>query len=130
MLDVFGKYVFKPQNIAVQMGSRCVINCRLAKLLSNESGLRWTYRSPETTVDKLIYNGYNVDKVYQKGFSVEGFTQDSRNLVISSTEMSDAGQYSAEFPGTLDKASAELIVIGEYSWHSIYFIVTYFEIVS
>ena len=101
-----------PENAAVNIGETTTLKCR-----SNSSSdiLLWDYiqAKQSSPLYIYIYNGLGVSKEHILKYSILIDGHGRYDLVIISTNMSDAGHYRCWAAGSEIKNSAELTVFGK-----------------
>jgi len=119
--------VRSPLNEAIEEGSAVTFQCSIRNV--NSSLIQWfnstcvtTTRSVGRCRDDLIYTGVNLVDNFRQRFDVtmdDNATHVTRDLDISSTQLTDAGVYlcTERIPGVAkvtDSGGAQLIVLGNY----------------
>lgn len=108
-------------SVAVLADTQAVIRCN-NKSANNSVRFKWTYlkyvpdveyriSSTSGTSEQVIYNGFELSGsvASQSRFSVSG---DKQDLIINSTQLSDAGTYKCTFALPASIHSTQLVVLG------------------
>ena len=99
-----------PENAAVNIGETTIFKCR-----SNSSSdtLLWDYIQARSASRLFIYNGFGILETHILKYSILIDGHGRHDLVVSSTNISDAGYYRCWQSGSDNKYSAELTIFGK-----------------
>lgn len=98
-----------PENGIILRGSNYTLRCS-----NNNTGIvAWYFRRPGYEQLRNLYNGYFFTGNFNTSYDIDKRKQGQYDLVIKSTRLDHAGMYKCQESGTLDFASAELVVLGK-----------------